>query len=284
MGPGPGSPVASAFGEGFAYEHEHEIFCEHAALLSGFEERRIPPVRHLPGWRVSPVPNFEGPFSPALARQRHWPCGRDAAVRRTDALPPPDGRARLLPPGPALPREQPEMPCLQGLSPLLPQQWPPAGSVAHQGPAPATAPITGGWPGALAQGTDGGRQPGRRREGRGIWVHALQRAWEALLLVGLDEGSGEGGPCPCTGPTARCSQGGQPPYRPRGGSLPGQPMFKQGVCRPGAQLSPAGKGLLVAQPVVRVASRWTGGPGRPRPRGTAPCWPLPGQERAQRAL
>lgn len=103
------------FGEGFAYEHEHEIFCEHAAL-SGFENdgSRQFDISGLAGLTRAEFEVLEPLSWPVNA---DWPQGR-ARLFEDGRFATPDGRARLLPLAQRFP-EQPETPPLAGAVSLL---------------------------------------------------------------------------------------------------------------------------------------------------------------------
>ena len=82
------------FGEGFAYEHEHDIFCEHAAL-SGFENQGqrqfdISGLARLSRAEFEALAPLSWPVNAA------WPGSR-ARLFEDGRFATPDGRARLLP-------------------------------------------------------------------------------------------------------------------------------------------------------------------------------------------
>ena len=82
------------FGEGFAYEHEHDIFCEHAAL-SGFENQGqrqfdISGLARLSRAEFEALAPLSWPVNAA------WPSSR-ARLFEDGRFATPDGRARLLP-------------------------------------------------------------------------------------------------------------------------------------------------------------------------------------------
>ena len=233
MGPDLARPSAG-FGEGFAHEHEHEIFCEHAAL-SGFENdgSRQFDISGLAG-----LTRAEFEVAPALARQRRLAQVGGIACSRTGALPPgwPGPPAA---PGPALP-EQPETPRLRGLSPLLlnsgrlRDQWHTMTRTGH-----ALLQEAEPWPrvrmGAASLLALGARE--------GDLVRLCSRLGRRCCWWGWDEGPREGEAfLPCTGPTASAARGGQPSHRPPWWIPFGPADVQAGRCRPGRS-PPAGRAL-----------------------------------------
>ncbi|QXB53119.1 nitrate reductase [Aeromonas sp. FDAARGOS 1415] len=218
------------FGEGFAYEHEHDIFCEHAAL-SGFEnagERQFD-ISGLAGLTRAEFEALEPLRWPVNAR---WPKGRDRLFE-DGRFATPDGRARLLPLAQHFPPQQgagleEELPLLLN-SGRLRDQWHTMTRTGHVPRLQEAEP----WPrvrmGAASLLALGVREGDLVRLGNGLG--------EALLLAGLDEGLREGEAfLPMHWTDSQCSQGAvnrliPPVVDP----LSGQPMFKQGRVQARAQ-------------------------------------------------
>ena len=218
------------FGEGFAYEHEHEIFCEHAAL-SGFEnagERQFD-ISGLAGLTRAEFEALEPLRWPVNAR---WPKGRDRLFE-DGRFATPDGRARLLPLAQHFPPQQgagleEELPLLLN-SGRLRDQWHTMTRTGHVPRLQEAEP----WPrvrmGAASLLALGVREGDLVRLGNGLG--------EALLLAGLDEGLREGEAfLPMHWTDSQCSQGAvNRLIAPVVDPLSGQPMFKQGRVQARAQ-------------------------------------------------
>ena len=211
---------------GFAYEHEHRIFCEHAAL-SGFENdgSRQFDISGLAGLTNAEFEALAPLRWPVNAR---WPKGRDLALFE-------DGRCRGWPgppaaPGPALPRAARNAPAWGAVSLLLSGGCGISGT--HHDPTGHVPRLQEAEP---AQGCRWGPPACWRSAPGGGSGAPLQRAREALLLVGLDEGAREEAFLPMHWTDSQCSPGAvsrliaavvDPLSRPA--------MFKQGrECRPG---------------------------------------------------
>ncbi|WP_439842541.1 nitrate reductase [Aeromonas taiwanensis] len=218
------------FGEGFAYEHEHDIFCEHAAL-SGFEnagERQFD-ISGLAGLTRAEFEALEPLRWPVNAR---WPKGRDRLFE-DGRFATPDGRARLLPLAQHFPPQQgagPEedLPLLLN-SGRLRDQWHTMTRTGHVPRLQEAEP----WPrvrmGAASLLALGVREGDLVRLGNDLG--------EALLLAGLDEGLREGEAfLPMHWTDSQCSQGAvNRLIAPVVDPLSGQPMFKQGRVQARAQ-------------------------------------------------
>ncbi|MFQ2091506.1 molybdopterin-dependent oxidoreductase [Aeromonas taiwanensis] len=218
------------FGEGFAYEHEHEIFCEHAAL-SGFEnegERQFD-ISGLAGLTRAEFEALEPLRWPVNAR---WPKGRDRLFE-DGRFATPDGRACLLPLAQHFPPQQgagpgEELPLLLN-SGRLRDQWHTMTRTGHVPRLQEAEP----WPrvrmGAASLLALGVREGDLVRLGNGLG--------EALLLAGLDEGLREGEAfLPMHWTDSQCSQGAvNRLIAPVVDPLSGQPMFKQGRVQARAQ-------------------------------------------------
>ncbi|WP_043762372.1 nitrate reductase [Aeromonas taiwanensis] len=218
------------FGEGFAYEHEHEIFCEHAAL-SGFEnagERQFD-ISGLAGLTRAEFEALEPLRWPVNAR---WPKGRDRLFE-DGRFATPDGRARLLPLAQHFPPQQgagqgEDLPLLLN-SGRLRDQWHTMTRTGHVPRLQEAEP----WPrvrmGAASLLALGVREGELVRLGNGLG--------EALLLAGLDEGLREGEAfLPMHWTDSQCSQGAvNRLIAPVVDPLSGQPMFKQGRVQARAQ-------------------------------------------------
>ncbi|TFF74336.1 nitrate reductase [Aeromonas taiwanensis] len=218
------------FGEGFAYEHEHEIFCEHAAL-SGFEnegERQFD-ISGLAGLTRAEFEALEPLRWPVNAR---WPKGRDRLFE-DGRFATPDGRARLLPLAQHFPPQQgagpgEDLPLLLN-SGRLRDQWHTMTRTGHVPRLQEAEP----WPrvrmGAASLLALGVREGDLVRLGNGLG--------EALLLAGLDEGLREGEAfLPMHWTDSQCSQGAvNRLIAPVVDPLSGQPMFKQGRVQARAQ-------------------------------------------------
>ena len=221
------------FGEGFAYEHEHEIFCEHAAL-SGFENdgSRQFDISGLAGLTRA---EFEALSPLRWPVNADWPRGRDRLFE-DGRFATPDGRARLLPLAQRFP-EQPETPPLAGAVSLLlnsgrlRDQWHTMTRTGHVPRLQEAEP----WPrvrmGAASLLAIGVKE--------GDLVRLCNGLGEALLLVGLDEGLREGEAfLPMHWTDSQCSQGAvNRLIAPVVDPLSGQPMFKQGRVQARAQLT-----------------------------------------------
>lgn len=218
------------FGEGFAYEHEHEIFCEHAAL-SGFENDGARQFDISGLARLSRA-EFEALEPLSWPVNADWPRGR-ARLFEDGRFATPDGRARLLPLAQHFP-PQPEagpgedLPLLLN-SGRLRDQWHTMTRTGHVPRLQEAEP----WPGVrvgaaslLALGA---------REGDLVRLH--NELGEALLLVGLDEGLREGEAfLPMHWTDSQCSQGAvNRLIAAVVDPLSGQPMFKQGQVQARAQ-------------------------------------------------
>lgn len=218
------------FGEGFAYEHEHDIFCEHAAL-SGFEnagERQFD-ISGLAGLTRAEFEALEPLRWPVNAR---WPKGRDRLFE-DGRFATPDGRARLLPLAQHFPPQQGVGPG-EGLPLLLNSgrlrdQWHTMTRTGHVPRLQEAEP----WPrvrmGAASLLALGVREGDLVRLGNDLG--------EALLLTGLDEGLREGEAfLPMHWTDSQCSQGAvNRLIAPVVDPLSGQPMFKQGRVQARAQ-------------------------------------------------
>ena len=218
------------FGEGFAYEHEHDIFCEHAAL-SGFEnagERQFD-ISGLAGLTRAEFEALEPLRWPVNAR---WPKGRDRLFE-DGRFATPDGRARLLPLAQHFPPQQgagpgEDLPLLLN-SGRLRDQWHTMTRTGHVARLQEAEP----WPrvrmGAASLLALGVREGDLVRLGNGLG--------EALLLAGLDEGLREGEAfLPMHWTDSQCSQGAvNRLIAPVVDPLSGQPMFKQGRVQARAQ-------------------------------------------------
>lgn len=218
------------FGEGFAYEHEHEIFCEHAAL-SGFENEgaRQFDISGLAGLSRAEFEALEPLSWPVNA---DWPRGR-ARLFEDGRFATPDGRARLLPLAQHFP-PQPEagpgedLPLLLN-SGRLRDQWHTMTRTGHVPRLQEAEPwprVRVGAASLLALGA---------REGDLVRLH--NELGEALLLVGLDEGLREGEAfLPMHWTDSQCSQGAvNRLIAAVVDPLSGQPMFKQGRVQARAQ-------------------------------------------------
>lgn len=218
------------FGEGFAYEHEHDIFCEHAAL-SGFEnagERQFD-ISGLAGLTRAEFEALEPLRWPVNAR---WPKGRDRLFE-DGRFATPDGRARLLPLAQHFPPQQgvgpgEDLPLLLN-SGRLRDQWHTMTRTGHVPRLQEAEP----WPrvrmGAASLLALGVREGDLVRLGNDLG--------EALLLAGLDEGLREGEAfLPMHWTDSQCSQGAvNRLIAPVVDPLSGQPMFKQGRVQARAQ-------------------------------------------------
>ncbi|WP_429110487.1 molybdopterin-dependent oxidoreductase [Aeromonas media] len=218
------------FGEGFAYEHEHEIFCEHAAL-SGFENEgaRQFDISGLAGLSRAEFEALEPLSWPVNA---DWPRGR-ARLFEDGRFATPDGRARLLPLAQHFP-PQPEAGPGEDLSLLLNSgrlrdQWHTMTRTGHVPRLQEAEPwprVRVGAASLLALGA---------REGDLVRLH--NELGEALLLLGLDEGLREGEAfLPMHWTDSQCSQGAvNRLIAAVVDPLSGQPMFKQGRVQARAQ-------------------------------------------------
>ena len=219
------------FGEGFAYEHEHEIFCEHAAL-SGFENqgRRQFDISGLAGLSRAEFEALEPLSWPVNA---DWPQGR-ARLFEDGRFATPDGRARLLPLAQHFPPQHDaalrgeDLPLLLN-SGRLRDQWHTMTRTGHVPRLQEAEP----WPrvgvGAASLLTLGVKE--------GDLVRLHNELGEALLLVGLDEGLREGEAfLPMHWTDSQCSQGAvNRLIAAVVDPLSGQPMFKQGRVQARAQ-------------------------------------------------
>ncbi|MDX7920796.1 molybdopterin-dependent oxidoreductase [Aeromonas media] len=218
------------FGEGFAYEHEHEIFCEHAAL-SGFENDGARQFDISGLARLSRA-EFEALEPLSWPVNADWPRGR-ARLFEDGRFATPDGRARLLPLAQHFP-PQPEagpgedLPLLLN-SGRLRDQWHTMTRTGHVPRLQEAEPwprVRVGAASLLALGA---------REGDLVRLH--NELGEALLLVGLDEGLREGEAfLPMHWTDSQCSQGAvNRLIAAVVDPLSGQPMFKQGQVQARAQ-------------------------------------------------
>lgn len=218
------------FGEGFAYEHEHEIFCEHAAL-SGFENDGARQFDISGLARLSRA-EFEALEPLSWPVNADWPRGR-ARLFEDGRFATPDGRARLLPLAQHFP-PQPEAGPGEDLSLLLNSgrlrdQWHTMTRTGHVPRLQEAEPwprVRVGAASLLALGA---------REGDLVRLH--NELGEALLLVGLDEGLREGEAfLPMHWTDSQCSQGAvNRLIAAVVDPLCGQPMFKQGRVQARAQ-------------------------------------------------
>jgi assimilatory nitrate reductase catalytic subunit len=218
------------FGEGFAYEHEHEIFCEHAAL-SGFENDGARQFDISGLARLSRA-EFEALEPLSWPVNADWPRGR-ARLFEDGRFATPDGRARLLPLAQHFP-PQPEAGPGEDLSLLLNSgrlrdQWHTMTRTGHVPRLQEAEPwprVRVGAASLLALGA---------REGDLVRLH--NELGEALLLVGLDEGLREGEAfLPMHWTDSQCSQGAvNRLIAAVVDPLSGQPMFKQGRVQARAQ-------------------------------------------------
>lgn len=218
------------FGEGFAYEHEHEIFCEHAAL-SGFENEGARQFDISGLARLSRA-EFEALEPLSWPVNADWPRGR-ARLFEDGRFATPDGRARLLPLAQHFP-PQPEAGPGEDLSLLLNSgrlrdQWHTMTRTGHVPRLQEAEPwprVRVGAASLLALGA---------REGDLVRLH--NELGEALLLVGLDEGLREGEAfLPMHWTDSQCSQGAvNRLIAAVVDPLCGQPMFKQGRVQARAQ-------------------------------------------------
>lgn len=218
------------FGEGFAYEHEHEIFCEHAAL-SGFENEGARQFDISGLARLSRA-EFEALEPLSWPVNADWPRGR-ARLFEDGRFATPDGRARLLPLAQHFP-PQPEAGPGEDLSLLLNSgrlrdQWHTMTRTGHVPRLQEAEPwprVRVGAASLLALGA---------REGDLVRLH--NELGEALLLVGLDEGLREGEAfLPMHWTDSQCSQGAvNRLIAAVVDPLSGQPMFKQGRVQARAQ-------------------------------------------------
>ncbi|MGU5528311.1 nitrate reductase [Aeromonas caviae] len=217
------------FGEGFAYEHEHEIFCEHAAL-SGFENdgSRQFDISGLAGLTRAEFEALEPLSWPVNV---DWPQGR-ARLFEDGRFATPDGRARLLPLAQRFP---PATPPLAGAVSLLlnsgrlRDQWHTMTRTGHVPRLQEAEP----WP-RVRMGAASLLALGVKE---GDLVRLCNGLGEALLLVGLDEGLREGEAfLPMHWTDSQCSQGAvNRLIAPVVDPLSGQPMFKQGRVQARAQ-------------------------------------------------
>ncbi|MCK2082855.1 molybdopterin-dependent oxidoreductase [Aeromonas sp. 3925] len=218
------------FGEGFAYEHEHEIFCEHAAL-SGFENDGARQFDISGLARLSRA-EFEALEPLSWPVNADWPRGR-ARLFEDGRFATPDGRARLLPLAQHFP-PQPEagpgedLPLLLN-SGRLRDQWHTMTRTGHVPRLQEAEPwprVRVGAASLLALGA---------KEGDLVRLH--NELGEALLLVGLDEGLREGEAfLPMHWTDSQCSQGAvNRLIAAVVDPLCGQPMFKQGRVQARAQ-------------------------------------------------
>ncbi|MBL0513114.1 molybdopterin-dependent oxidoreductase [Aeromonas media] len=218
------------FGEGFAYEHEHEIFCEHAAL-SGFENDGARQFDISGLARLSRA-EFEALEPLSWPVNADWPRGR-ARLFEDGRFATPDGRARLLPLAQHFP-PQPEAGPGEDLSLLLNSgrlrdQWHTMTRTGHVPRLQEAEPwprVRVGAASLLALGA---------REGDLVRLH--NELGEALLLLGLDEGLREGEAfLPMHWTDSQCSQGAvNRLIAAVVDPLSGQPMFKQGRVQARAQ-------------------------------------------------
>lgn len=214
------------FGEAFAYEHEHEIFSEHAAL-SGFEsegERQF----DISGLARLSRAEFEALTPLRWPINESWPQGR-ARLFEDGRFATPDGRARLLP----LRQQFPSSVALAALpqggalslllnSGRLRDQWHTMTRTGHVPRLQEAEPwprVRMGAASLLALGL---------KEGDLVRLH--NGSGEARLRVGLDEGLREGEAfLPMHWTDSQCSQGAVNRLLPAVvDPLSGQPMFKQG--------------------------------------------------------
>ncbi|HAT06329.1 MAG TPA: nitrate reductase [Aeromonas salmonicida] len=218
------------FGEGFAYEDEHDIFSEHAAL-SGFENEGARQFDISGLARLSRA-EFEALEPLSWPVNADWPRGR-ARLFEDGRFATPDGRARLLPLAQHFP-PQPEagpgedLPLLLN-SGRLRDQWHTMTRTGHVPRLQEAEPwprVRVGAASLLALGA---------REGDLVRLH--NELGEALLLVGLDEGLREGEAfLPIHWTDSQCSQGAvNRLIAAVVDPLSGQPMFKQGRVQPRAQ-------------------------------------------------
>ncbi|UUI60101.1 nitrate reductase [Aeromonas salmonicida] len=221
------------FGEGFAYEHEHEIFCEHAAL-SGFENEGARQF-DISGLADLSRAEFEALAPLSWPVNSDWPKGR-ARLFEDGRFATPDGRARLLPLAQHFPPQPESSPRGEDLSLLLNSgrlrdQWHTMTRTGHVPRLQEAEP----WPrvrvGAASLLALGARE--------GDLVRLYNELGEALLLVGLDEGlrEGEGEAfLPMHWTDSQCSQGAvNRLIAAVVDPLSGQPMFKQGRVQARAQ-------------------------------------------------
>lgn len=223
------------FGEGFAYESEHEIFCEHAAL-SGFENEGARQF-DISGLADLSRAEFEALAPLSWPVNGDWPKGR-ARLFEDGRFATPDGRARLLPLAQHFPPEPVAEP-KTGLQPAglslllntgrLRDQWHTMTRTGHVPRLQEAEP----WPrvrvGAASLLALGARE--------GDLVRLYNELGEALLLVGLDEGLREGEAfLPMHWTDSQCSQGAvNRLIAAVVDPLSGQPMFKQGRVQARAQ-------------------------------------------------
>ncbi|MDM5121137.1 nitrate reductase [Aeromonas rivipollensis] len=219
------------FGEGFAYEHEHEIFCEHAAL-SGFENEGARQF-DISGLADLSRAEFEALAPLSWPVNGDWPKGR-ARLFEDGRFATPDGRARLLPLAQHFPPQPKAAPPGEDLSLLLNSgrlrdQWHTMTRTGHVPRLQEAEP----WPrvrvGAASLLALGVRE--------GDLVRLYNELGEALLLVGLDEGLREGEAfLPMHWTDSQCSQGAvNRLIAAVVDPLSGQPMFKQGRVQVRAQ-------------------------------------------------
>ncbi|MNX86836.1 Nitrate reductase [compost metagenome] len=219
------------FGEGFAYEHEHEIFCEHAAL-SGFENEGARQF-DISGLADLSRAEFEALAPLSWPVNGDWPKGR-ARLFEDGRFATPDGRARLLPLAQHFPPQHDAAPRGEDLPLLLNSgrlrdQWHTMTRTGHVPRLQEAEP----WPrvrvGAASLLALGVKE--------GDLVRLYNELGEALLLVGLDEGLREGEAfLPMHWTDSQCSQGAvNRLIAAVVDPLSGQPMFKQGRVQARAQ-------------------------------------------------
>lgn len=223
------------FGEGFAYEDEHDIFSEHAAL-SGFENEGarqfdISGLARLSRAEFEALEPLSWPVNAA------WPSGR-ARLFEDGVFSTPDGRARLLPLAQHFPPESVVVAAPAGAIPSrlhslllgslllntgrLRDQWHTMTRTGHVPRLQEAEP----WP-KLRVGAASLLALGLAE---GDLVRLSNDLGEARLLVGVDEGLREGDAfLPMHWTDSQCSQGAvNRLIAAVVDPLSGQPMFKQG--------------------------------------------------------
>ncbi|MFB3237622.1 nitrate reductase [Aeromonas salmonicida] len=223
------------FGEGFAYEDEHDIFSEHAAL-SGFENEGarqfdISGLARLSRAEFEALEPLSWPVNAA------WPSGR-ARLFEDGVFSTPDGRARLLPLAQHFPPEPVVVAAPAGVIPSrldslslsslllntgrLRDQWHTMTRTGHVPRLQEAEP----WP-KLRVGAASLLALGLAE---GDLVRLSNDLGEARLLVGVDEGLREGDAfLPMHWTDSQCSQGAvNRLIAAVVDPLSGQPMFKQG--------------------------------------------------------
>ncbi|WP_265457615.1 nitrate reductase [Aeromonas salmonicida] len=223
------------FGEGFAYEDEHDIFSEHAAL-SGFENEGSRQFDISGLARLSRA-EFEALEPLSWPVNAVWPSGR-ARLFEDGVFSTPDGRARLLPLAQHFPPEPVAVAAPAGAIPSrldslllgslllntgrLRDQWHTMTRTGHVPRLQEAEP----WP-KLRVGAASLLALGLAE---GDLVRLSNDLGEARLLVGVDEGLREGDAfLPMHWTDSQCSQGAvNRLIAAVVDPLSGQPMFKQG--------------------------------------------------------